>query len=79
MITTEKVFDERKSVPLIKISDKKFREELLQRVYSAYAWQREANNLLINWVISQNIAYEPLNITGILNNIKSLIEQVSEK
>ena len=79
MITTEKVFDERKSVPLIKISDKKFSEELLQQVYSAYAWQREANNLFINWVISQNIAYEPLNIRGILNNIKCLIKQVSEK
>ena len=33
----------------------------------------------MNWAISQNIAYRPFNITGILNNFKSLIKQVSEK
>ena len=33
----------------------------------------------MNWAISQNIAYRHFNITGILNNFKSLVKQVPEK
>ena len=51
----------------------------MQQVKSAYAWQRETNDLFTKRGISQNIAERLLNISSILSNFKSLIKQVYQK
>ena len=73
MITTEKVLEERNSVPLLQTSYEKISEESLQQVWSADAWQRESTDWFKKQAIFQNIAERHLNIIRILNSFKSLI------
>ena len=78
MITTEKILEERRSGPLIQISDDTFDEECFQQVLSAWVWKRETNNLFIKLAVSQNVLVRPHNITSILNNFIHLIKQVCQ-
>ena len=65
----------KKKCPLnIKLEN--FGEESFLQVQSTYDWQRETNGGLIKQTESKKIAERPLNITSILNNIKSLTTQV---
>ena len=79
MITTEKILEERRSGPLIQISDDTFDEECFQQVLSAWVWKRETNNLFIKLAVSQNVLVRPHNITSILNNFIHLIKQVCQE
>ena len=80
MITTKNILEERRSVPLIQISDETFNEKCFQQVYSACVWKRETNNLFIKIIkIFQNLLERPHNIRSILNNFIPLMKQVCQE
>ena len=77
-ITIEKVWLERKSVPLISTSSEKISHESLQQG-SADASQTETHNWYIKGALHKILAERRLNITIILNNFKSFIKKVFQK
>ena len=77
-ITIEKVWLERKNVPLISTSSEKISRESLQQG-SADASQTETHNWYIKGALHKILAERRLNITIILNNFKSFIKKVFPK
>ena len=73
------VLEERRSAPLMQMSDEKFNEECFKEVLSACVWKRETNSFFIKSAVCQNILERPHYITSILVSFIPLIKQVCQE
>ena len=72
------VLEERRSVPLMQMSDEKLNEECFEQVLTACVWKRETNSFFIKSAVSQNVLERPRYITSILISFIPLIKQVCQ-